>query len=97
MIRKVYKTTQILFNKPLLMKKTAPIIKEISIIWHIEDVQSIRPDLTDEQASFVLRHLEKNHDATVGINWDTIEVIADCLFPLNKTTSFEHLSQEGVA
>ena len=48
---------------------------------NIEDVQSVRPDLTDEQASLVLRHLEKNHDATIGINWDTIEAVADYLFP----------------
>src|SRR5579885_1347135 len=52
------------------------ITEEIAIVWHIEDVQSIRSDLTDQQASEVLIHLKKNHDATVGINWDTIETIA---------------------
>lgn len=55
--------------------------KEIAIIWHREDVQCIRSDLTDEQASNVLIHLKKNHDASIGINWDTIEIVADILFP----------------
>ncbi len=57
------------------------ITEEIAIIWHIEDVQCIRADLTNEQASDVLVHLKKNHDATVGINWDSIETVADILFP----------------
>ena len=42
------------------------ITEEITIVWHIEDVQSIRPDLTDEQASDVLVCSQDNHDATVG-------------------------------
>ena len=57
------------------------ITEEIAITWHIEDVQSIRSDLTDRQASDILSHLKKNHDATVGISWDTIEIVADILFP----------------
>jgi hypothetical protein len=57
------------------------ITEEIAIVWSIADVQSIRPDLTDEQASDVLKSLKRNHDATIGINWDLIEIIADDLFP----------------
>lgn len=57
------------------------ITEEITIVWHIEDVQSIRSDLTDKQASKVLIYAQKNHDATVGINWDSLEVIADDLYP----------------
>jgi|LakMenEpi03Aug12_release.lakeMendotaPanAssembly.Ray.scaffolds.fasta_scaffold3287533_1 hypothetical protein len=48
-------------------------LRKIAITWHIEDVQSIRSDLTD-QASNILSHLKNNHDATVEINWDTIDV-----------------------
>ena len=59
-------------------------IKEIAIIWHIEDVQNIRPDLTDKQASAVLKNLKKNHDANIGINWETIEIVANILFPSVK-------------
>ena len=64
-----------------IIQETSSMVKEIAIIWHIEDVQSIRPDLTDEQASFVLKHLKNNHDANIGINWETIEIVADILFP----------------
>src|SRR6266516_1163426 len=52
------------------------ITEEIAIVWHIEDVQNIRPDLTDKQAGDVLVYSQKNHDATVGINWNSLEAIA---------------------
>ena len=55
-------------------------MKEISITWSIDDVLSVRPNLSKEQASDVLMHLKKHHDATVGINWDVIEITADELF-----------------
>lgn len=61
------------------------ITEEIAIVWHIEDVQSIRPDLTDEQASQVLAYAQKNHDATTGINWDALEIIADDLYGIHQT------------
>jgi len=57
------------------------ITEEIAIIWGIEDVQSVRPNLSDEQASQVLQRLKKNHDANLGINWEVIEIVADILFP----------------
>lgn len=62
-------------------------IEEIAIIWNIEDVQSIRPDLTHKQASVVLQQLKKVHDASIGINWNTIEVVADDLFPIYSINS----------
>jgi hypothetical protein len=62
-------------------------LKKISIVWHIEDVQSIRPDLNDEQASIVLQHLKINHDANTGINWETIETVADILYPMSNASS----------
>jgi len=64
-----------------MVQENLSLVKEIAIFWHIEDVQSIRPDLSDEKASIVLKHLKKNHDASVGVNWETIEVVADILFP----------------
>ena len=60
------------------------IVQEIEIKWHIEDIQSIRPDLSDEQASIVLTHLHRNHDASVGINWEVIETEADILYPSDE-------------
>lgn len=68
-----------------IIQDNSSLVKEISIIWHIEDIQSVRPDLTDEQASTVLQRLKKNHDASIGINWETIEVVADILFPTIDT------------
>lgn len=69
-----------------------PIIEEIAIKWHIDDVLNIRPDLTNYQASMVLINLKQNHDASVGINWETIETVADLLFPQKHVTVADLLS-----
>jgi hypothetical protein len=55
--------------------------KQISIKWHIDDVQSVRPNLTQLQASQVLENLKRKHDANIGINWEVIEIVSDILFP----------------
>jgi hypothetical protein len=55
--------------------------RQIGFIWSIEDVQTIRIDLTDDQAWKVLSECERTHDCEIGINWSTIECIADMLFP----------------
>jgi hypothetical protein len=55
--------------------------ESISIHWDIEDVISVRPDLSKFQASEVLQHIKRNHDANVGINWEVIEIVSDTLFP----------------
>ena len=52
----------------------------ISVVWAIEDVQSIRPDLSDDQAWQVLQAAKKDHDATIGINWSVLECHAEMLF-----------------
>ena len=49
----------------------------ITIKWHVEDVLSIRPDLTREQAFDVLYAAKENHDACIGINWDVLSCICD--------------------
>ena len=49
--------------------------------WHIEDVQSVRADLDDDQAHEVLEAVADNFDANVGITWDVLEFWADDLFP----------------
>ncbi|HEX4045633.1 MAG TPA: hypothetical protein VHZ76_08210 [Gammaproteobacteria bacterium] len=77
--------TDLYFGSNLRETLQDDITEEIAITWHIEDVQGIRSDLTDQQASDVLIHLKKNHDATVGINWDTVEIVADILFPFDAT------------
>jgi len=53
---------------------------QIELIWHIEDVQEVRSDLTDDQARDVLKSLRRQHDANIGINWEVIEITAQTLF-----------------
>ena len=55
--------------------------KKISIEWHIDDVQSIRSDLNDEQAMNVLNMVMRKHDATVGVNWEVLDTWASILYP----------------
>jgi len=56
----------------------------VMFTWTIEDVQGVREDLNDEQAFEVLEECESNHDADVGMNWDTIEIVADQMFPVDS-------------
>ena len=48
--------------------------------WCVDDVLSIRPDLTKEQAEDVLEMAAKQHDCNIGITWDVLETHADWLF-----------------
>ena len=50
-------------------------------VWQVSDVRGRRPDLDDEQCWEVLRSIERNHNAEVGINWDVIDFVADTLYP----------------
>jgi hypothetical protein len=54
---------------------------QMAIIWSIEDVQEVRPDLNDEQAGEVLSRVEDIHDCNCGITWDTLSIVADDMFP----------------
>lgn len=54
--------------------------RHIAAIWSIEDVQQVRPDLTDDQAWQVLLEVDRHHDAELGINWLTLEILAEELF-----------------
>ncbi|MGB1546108.1 MAG: hypothetical protein ACPHDJ_06110 [Candidatus Puniceispirillaceae bacterium] len=51
------------------------------IKWNVEDVQSVRPDLNNEQANDVLYVLAENFDANIGVDWDVITMAAEQLFP----------------
>ena len=53
----------------------------MAIVWMVDDVLSMRPDLTEEQANEVLTEVERQHDASIGISWDTLDIIADSLYP----------------
>ena len=54
--------------------------RQIAAIWGIEDVQSIRPDLSEEQAWEVLQMVDRHKDAELGITWLTLEMAAEDLF-----------------
>lgn len=49
----------------------------IEISWHIDDVKEVAPDLTDDECRQVLQLAKNKHDATIGINWDTLQTWAD--------------------
>ncbi len=55
--------------------------RQIAATWSLEDVQGIRPDLTDDQAWEVLERVGDKHDAELGITWTTLETVADDLYP----------------
>ena len=49
----------------------------IASTWSIEDVQTLDPDLTDEQAREILYDVQHKKDASIGINWDVIQARID--------------------
>jgi len=55
--------------------------RQIAIIWDIDDVQAVRPDLDDDQAMHVLCAVDNKHDATIGVNWNVLEFWAYELYP----------------
>lgn len=50
---------------------------EISITWHFTDIQEVDESLTNDEARKVLQLINKNHDANIGINWETIQAWID--------------------
>lgn len=55
--------------------------KSVAVIWSTEDVQSVRPDLDDDQAWQVLEECIDKHDCDWGFTWNFIADIADEMFP----------------
>ena len=54
--------------------------QQIALLWSIEDVQEVRPDLTDQQAWEVLQQVKHCHDCNYGVTWLTLEWVAQDLF-----------------
>ena len=50
---------------------------EISITWCVEDVKSLDENLTDDECRQVLQMALRNHDATIGVNWDVLQCHID--------------------
>ena len=45
----------------------------IAFTWHIDDVKSIDPALTDEQAREVLKNFEEYHDGSHEAMWEDLK------------------------
>ena len=58
--------------------------RQVAIVWAIEDVQGLRPDLDDDQAWEVLQECRDKHDSEWGFTFTFIADIADELFPRPK-------------
>ena len=54
--------------------------REITLIWCVEDVFSVRPDLAASEAMMVLQEVHRRHDASHGVTWDTLTDEAGRLF-----------------
>lgn len=52
---------------------------EISITWHIMNVLGLDHSLTKKQARQVLQAVKRHHDASLGVNWDTLQVWIDII------------------
>jgi hypothetical protein len=52
----------------------------IAHVWGIEDVQGVRPDLSEDQCWEVLQHVDRHKDAELGITWMALEFAAEHLF-----------------
>lgn len=56
---------------------------QVNIIWCLEDVAETAKNrghkLTITEQRQILKNLERNHDATIGVNWETIESEIDYL------------------
>jgi len=53
----------------------------MAIVWNVDDIIGVAEqkglDITKEQACEVLETLLDNHDADLGVNWDTISYALD--------------------
>lgn len=67
------------------IKKALEILEDedrIFISWCVDDILmrseelEVKPKVSKKKAREILKEMEKNHDATLGITWDTI----DCYF-----------------
>lgn len=54
--------------------------RQITEVWSVLDVRSVRPDLTDAQACAVLESVCRTYDPAVGITWDVLRRHAQGLF-----------------
>jgi len=63
--------------------------RQVAVVWGIEDVKHLRPDLTDDQAWEVLEQAYDVHDCEWGFTWTHLETVADDMFPEQPSTKKE--------
>lgn len=55
--------------------------RTLYIIWHTTDVieraKERKIEISIPEAKQILRNMDKNYDATIGINWYTIDIETD--------------------
>ena len=78
--REIKDMAEMLVNQMLwAQNKDVPFFypNEITISWHIEDVQQQDSTLTDDEARQVLQLIKHKHDANIGVNWEVIDAWID--------------------
>ena len=63
--------------------------RQVAVVWNIEDVKHLRPDLTDDQAWDVLEQAYDVHDCEWGFTWTHLQTVADDMFPEQPSTKKE--------
>lgn len=69
-------------DEMIIITDPEPLPDKIDSSWCIDDVRNVDeqreddsiPELTDDECREVLRRVDDGHDATIGINWDVIEM-----------------------
>lgn len=51
----------------------------LCLLWYEDDVLAVKPSTTAGEARAVLRLAAKQHDATQGITWETLENVLDSI------------------
>jgi len=44
---------------------------KVAIVWSKEDILEELPGLTEDEALFILKTVVNDHDATLGVNWNS--------------------------
>lgn len=60
--------------------------REVAVVWCVDDVKGVRPDLTDDQAWEVLERCYDKHDCEWGFTWTYIQDVAGIMFPKQPST-----------
>mgnify|MGYP003113163577 CR=1 FL=1 len=63
------------------MSQIGPGSEQISITWSVDDVLSVAPKLTRDEAMEVLEAVLHSHQSNIGVNWDVLTYNIERLFP----------------